>query len=153
MSYLAKLHELGYDLQPINMDTGRFMHAVRTGNLIYTSGQVPRWGDQEIKGKIGQELSVEEGYQAARLCAVNCLQAVHTLTGSIDNVVRIVKVLGMVNSAPGFNRQPEVINGFSEVILDLFGPGIGRHARSAVGMAALPFDIAVEIEAEVEIAS
>ena len=149
MSYLAKLHELGYDLQAINMDTGRFMYAVRTGNLIYTSGQVPRWGDQEIKGKIGQELSVEEGYQAARLCAVNCLQAVHTLTGSIDNVVRIVKVLGMVNVAPGFNNTPGVVHGCSDLLMEVFGEA-GRHARSAVGMT-IPFDYAVEVEMVVEV--
>jgi enamine deaminase RidA (YjgF/YER057c/UK114 family) len=149
MSYLAKLRDMGYELQPIEMSTGRFMHAVRTGNRIYTSGQVPRWGDLEIKGKIGQDLSVEEGYEAAKLCALNCLQAVHTLTGSIDNVTRIVKVLGMVNVGPGFDNTPGVIHGCSDLLLEVFGEA-GRHARSAVGMT-IPFNYAVEVEMVVEV--
>src|SRR3954468_14855978 len=100
MSYEAKLRELGYTIEPIDLNAGKLMHAVRTGNLIYTSGQVPRWGDREIKGKLGRDLTVEEGYEAARFSALNCLRAIKTLAGSLDTIVQVVKVLGIVNVAP-----------------------------------------------------
>ncbi len=149
MSYEAKLKELGYDVQPVEMNTGRFLHAVRTGNLIYTSGQVSAWDGVEIRGKLGQDLTVEEGYEAARMSALNALAAVKTLAGSLDNVVRVVKVLGMVNVGPGFNDTPGVIHGCSDLLLEVFGDA-GRHARSAVGMT-IPFDFAVEVEIIVEV--
>ena len=149
MSYEAKLKELGYDVQPVNMNTGRFLHAVRTGNLIYTSGQVSAWNGVEIRGKLGQDLTVEEGYEAARMSALNALAAVKTLAGSLDNVVRVVKVLGMVNVGPGFNDTPGVIHGCSDLLLEVFGDA-GRHPRSAVGMT-IPFDFAVEVEIIVEV--
>lgn len=149
MSYEAKLKEKGYALQSnIEMSTGRFMHAVRTGNLVYTSGQVSRWGDKEIKGKVGRDVSVEEGYEAAKLCALNCLQAVHALAG-IDNVVRVVKVFGMVNVAPDFDDTPSVIHGCSDLLLEVFGDA-GRHARSAIGLT-VPHNWACEIEIVVEV--
>ena len=151
MSYEAKLRELGYSIEPIELDAGKLMHAVRTGNLIYTSGQVSRWGDREIKGKLGRDLSVEQGYEAARLCALNCLRAVKTLAGSLDNVAQIVKLLGMVNVAPDFDDTPAVIHGASDLLLELFGAA-GRHARSAVGMT-IPMNYAVEIELIVELHS
>lgn len=149
MSYEAKLRELGYAIEPIDLNSGRLMHAVRTGNLIYTSGQVSRWGDQEIHGQLGGDLSIEQGYQAARFSTLGCLRAIKTLAGSLDNVVQIVKVLGMVNVAPGFNATPEVIHGCSDLLLEVFGEA-GRHARSAVGMT-LPFNYAVEIELIAEV--
>jgi enamine deaminase RidA (YjgF/YER057c/UK114 family) len=149
MSFEAKLKELGYDVQPVEMNTGRFLHAVRTGNLIYTSGQVSAWDGVEIRGKLGQDLTVEEGYEAARMSALNALAAVKTLAGSLDNVVRVVKVLGMVNVGPGFNDTPGVIHGCSDLLLEVFGDA-GRHARSAVGMT-IPFDFAVEVEIIVEV--
>ncbi len=149
MSYEAKLKELGYDVQPVEMNTGRFLHAVRTGNLIYTSGQVSAWDGVEIRGKLGQDLTVEEGYEAARMSALNALAAVKTLAGSLDNVTRVVKVLGMVNVGPGFNDTPGVIHGCSDLLLEVFGD-TGRHARSAVGMT-IPFDFAVEVEIIVEV--
>lgn len=149
MSYRAKLQEMGYELKTIELDTGRFVHAVRTGNLVYTSGQVSRWGDREIKGKLGQDLTVEEGYEAARFCALNCLQAIHSLTGDVDKVTRIVKVLGMVNVAPGFDNTPGVIHGCSDLLLAVLGAA-GVHARSAVGMT-IPFDYAVEVELVAEV--
>src|SRR3954470_23088452 len=96
MSYEAKLRELGYTIEPIDLNAGKIMHAVRTGNLIYTSGQVSRWGGREIKGKVGRDLSLEEGYEAAQLSALSCLSAIKTLAGSLDSVVQVVKVLGMV---------------------------------------------------------
>jgi enamine deaminase RidA (YjgF/YER057c/UK114 family) len=102
-------------------------------------------------GKLGREVTVEQGYAAARLTAVSILGSLKRTLGDLDRITAWVRVFGMVNSAPGFNRQPAVINGFSDLILQLYGPVVGAHARSAVGMAELPFDIPVEIEAEVEI--
>ncbi len=149
MSYEAKLRELGYSVEPIELNAGKLMHAVRTGNLIYTSGQVSRWGEREVKGKVGRDLSVEQGYEAARFSALNCLSAVKTLAGSLDAVVQVVKVLGMVNVAPDFDNTPAVIHGCSDLLLEVFGAA-GRHARSAVGMT-LPLNYAVEIEMIVEV--
>jgi enamine deaminase RidA (YjgF/YER057c/UK114 family) len=149
MTYEAKLRELGYSVEPIELNAGKLMHAVRTGNLIYTSGQVSRWGGREVKGKVGRDLSVEQGYEAARFSALNCLSAVKTLAGSLDAVVQVVKVLGMVNVAPDFDNTPAVIHGCSDLLLEVFGAA-GRHARSAVGMT-LPLNYAVEIEMIVEV--
>lgn len=149
MSYEERLRELGYSLEPVELNAGRFVLAVRSGNLIFTSGQVSRMGDLEIKGKLGADLSVEQGYEAARLSALGCLAAVRTLAGSLDEVVRVVKVLGMVNVAPGFDNTPGVIHGCSDLLNDLFGEA-GRHARSAVGMT-IPFNYAVEVELIVEV--
>lgn len=149
MSYEQKLKSMGYTIETRELDAGRLMHAVRTGNLIYTSGQVSAWDGKEIKGKVGQDLTVKEGYEAARMCALNCLSAVKTLAGSLDNVSRIIKVLGMVNVAPGFDNTPGVIHGCSDLLLEVFGDA-GRHARSAVGMT-IPVNYAVEIEMIVEV--
>jgi enamine deaminase RidA (YjgF/YER057c/UK114 family) len=149
MSYESKLRELGYTIEPIDLNAGKIMHAVRTGNLIYTSGQVSRWEGREIKGKLGADLSVEQGYEAARFSALSCLAAIKTLAGSLDNVAQVVKVLGMVNVAPGFDNTPGVIHGCSDLLLEAFGEA-GRHARSAVGMT-LPLNFAVEIEMIVEV--
>jgi enamine deaminase RidA (YjgF/YER057c/UK114 family) len=149
MSFETKLKEMGYTIEPINLDGGRLMHAVRTGNLIYTSGQVSRWGDKAIQGKVGRDLTIEQGYEAASFSALNCLAAVKTLAGSLDNVVKIVKVLGMVNVAPDFDQTPEVIHGCSDLLIEAFGQ-VGRHARSAVGMT-IPHNWAVEVEMVVEV--
>lgn len=149
MGYEERLRELGYELAPVELNAGRLMLAVRTGNLIFTSGQVSRLGEREIKGKLGADLTVEEGYEAARLCALGCLAAVKTLAGSLDNVVRVVKLLGMVNVAPGFDNTPGVIHGCSDLLIELFGEA-GRHARSAVGMT-IPLNYAVEVELIVEV--
>jgi enamine deaminase RidA (YjgF/YER057c/UK114 family) len=149
MSYDAKVVELGYTLQPVDLNAGRLMLAVRTGNLVYTSGQVSRFGDQQVVGKVGRDLTVEEAYEGARLAGLACLQAVRTLVGTLDNVVRVVKVLGMVNVAPDFINTPAVIHGASDLFLEVFGEA-GRHARSAVGMQ-IPADFAVEVEAIFEV--
>ena len=149
MSYEAKLKEMGYDIGPVDLDNGKFVLAAQTGNLILTSGCVPVWGDKSIKGKIGDDLTVEEGYEAAKLCALNCLAAVKTVAGSLDNVVRVVKVFGMVNVAPGFDNTPGVIHGCSDFVREVFGEA-GLHARSAVGMT-IPFNFAVEVEMIVEV--
>ena len=149
MSYEAKLRELGYTVEPVELSTGKFVHAVRTGNLIYTAGQVSRWGDREIKGKVGRDVTLDQAYVAARFSTLGCLAAIKTVAGSLDNVVQFVKVLGMVNVAPDFDNTPSVIHGCSELLLEVFGPA-GRHARSAVGMT-IPFNYAVEIEMIVEV--
>jgi len=149
MSYIAKLAEMGYELETIELDTGRFMGAVRVGNMVYTSGQVSRWHGEEIKGKVGRDVSVEKGYEAAKMSGLCCLEAVHSLIGSLDDVVRVVKVLGMVNVAPDFDDTPNVIHGCSDLFLEVFGES-GRHARSAVGMT-IPYNYSVEVEAIFEV--
>jgi enamine deaminase RidA (YjgF/YER057c/UK114 family) len=149
MSFETKLRQMGYTVEPIELNAGRLMQAKRTGNLIYTSGQVSNWGGKAIKGKVGRDVSTEEGYEAARLSTLNCLAAIKTLAGSLDNVVQVVKVLGMVNVAADFDDTPAVIHGCSEFLIELFGEA-GRHARSAVGMT-IPHNWAVEIEMIVEV--
>jgi enamine deaminase RidA (YjgF/YER057c/UK114 family) len=124
------------------------------GNRAYVAGHGPQNPDGTIAhplGQVGAEVSAEEGYEAARLVALSILGSLKRELGDLDRVVAWLRVFGMVNSAPGFIRQPQVINGFSDLILELYGPERGAHARSAVGMAALPFNMPVEIEAEVEI--
>lgn len=124
------------------------------GDRAIISGHGPQNPDGSLAaplGKLGRELTVEQGHAAARLTALSILGSLKRALGDLDRIGAWVRVFGMVNSAPGFIRQPAVINGFSELILELYGPGVGAHARSAVGMAELPFDIPVEIEAEVKI--
>lgn len=131
-----------------------FVRVVGTRALI--SGHGPQNPDGSIAqplGKLGRELSVEQGYVAARLTALSILGSLQRALHDLDRIAAWTRVFGMVNSAPGFNRQPSVINGFSDLILDLYGPQIGAHSRSAVGLAELPFDIPVEIEGEVELAT
>jgi enamine deaminase RidA (YjgF/YER057c/UK114 family) len=130
----------------------RFVRVV--GNRAFVSGHGPTQADGSIAGplgKLGRELTVEQGYASARLTALAILGSLQRTLGDLDRIAAWARVFGMVNSAPGFNRQPSVINGCSDLILELFGPEVGAHSRSAVGMAELPFDIPVEIEAEVEI--
>jgi enamine deaminase RidA (YjgF/YER057c/UK114 family) len=125
------------------------------GNRAYVSGHAPQSADGSIaqpRGKVGADVTVEQGYAAARGVALSVLGNLQRALGDLDRVSAWLRVFGMVNSAPGFNQQPTVINGFSDLILELYGAERGAHARSAVGMAELPFDIPVEIEAEVEIA-
>jgi enamine deaminase RidA (YjgF/YER057c/UK114 family) len=124
------------------------------GRRALISGHGPQNADGTLampSGKVGRELTVAQGYAAARLTALAILGSLQRALGDLDRVVAWSRVFGMVNSAPGFNRQPSVVNGFSDLILELYGPETGAHARSAVGMAELPFDIPVEIEGEVEV--
>lgn len=126
------------------------------GNRAFISGHGPQNADGSLAGplgKVGRDLTVEQGYVAARLTAVSILASLKRALGDLDRVAAWGRVFGMVNSTPWFNKQPSVINGFSDLILELYGPEIGAHARSAVGMAELPFDIPVEIEGEVEVSS
>ena len=145
MSASDRLAELGIELPNVVPPLAAYVPAVRTGNLVYTAGQLPmQAGKLEQTGKVGAEVSPEEGKELARTCALNALAAVHSLVG-IDSVTRVVKVVGFVASAPGFHGQPGVINGASQFLGEVFGDA-GKHARSAIGMGALPFGISVEIE-------
>ena len=136
-------------LPPPVAPVANYVSAVRVGNLLFLSGSGP---DQATpKGKVGKDLTLEQGYQAARSVGLNLLATARANLGSLDKVKRVVKVLGMVNSAPGFTDQPKVINGFSDLMVEVFGEAIGKHARSAVGMAELPFGIPVEIEMILEV--
>jgi enamine deaminase RidA (YjgF/YER057c/UK114 family) len=153
-----KLEEMGLSLPaPIKAPDGvrlPFSFVRVRGNRAYISGHGPQNLDGTVAGpfgKVGADLTLEQGYEAARLTALSILSSLKRELGSLDRVTAWLKVLGMVNSAPGFRHQPRVINGFSDLILELYGPDRGGHARSAVGMAELPFGIPVEIEAEVEI--
>jgi enamine deaminase RidA (YjgF/YER057c/UK114 family) len=149
-SALARLAELGLELPPVVAPLAAYVPAVRTGSLVYTSGQVPfRDGKLAATGKVGAEISADDAADLARTCALNALAAVHDLVG-LDSVVRVVKVLGFVASAPDFTGQPGVINGASELRGDVFGDA-GTHARSAVGVAVLPLDAPVEVELIVEV--
>jgi len=146
-----KLEALGLQLPPPPSPVAAYVSTVRTGDLVFVSGHGPmRDGRFTGIGKLGRDLDIEAGYQAARLVMLNCLASVKAEIGDLDKITRIVKVLGMVNSAPGFEQQPAVINGASDLLIEIFGDR-GRHARSAVGMAELPFGISVEIEMVVEV--
>ena len=146
-----KLKEMGYTLPTPPVPGGNYIPAYRTGNLVFLAGVTSRRQDGSmIVGKVGRDLTVEQGYEAARLCALNSLANLKEAIGDLDRVVHFVKVLGMVNSEPDFDSPPAVINGFSDLLLDAFGER-GRHARSAVGMATLPRGVAVEVEAIVEV--
>lgn len=146
MSATARLAELGISLPPVATPVGSYVPAVRTGSLVYTSGQVPQ---DAAKGKVGAEVSAEDANAAARLCALQALAAVDALVG-LDSVARVVKVVGFVASAPGFTGQPAVINGASDLLGEVFGEA-GAHARSAVGVAELPGGVPVEVELIVEV--
>ena len=134
------------------MPIANYVPGVRTGNLLYLSGLGPasRADGTAPSGKVGRDLTTEEGYEAARLTGINILARMKGELGDLDRVRRVVKLLGMVNSAPDFNQQPAVVNGCSDLLVEVFGEK-GRHARSAVGMAALPNDIPVEIEVIIEV--
>ena len=147
----ARLAELGVTLPAVATPLAAYVPAVRTGNLVYTSGQLPLEGGKPTHfGKVGAEVSPEDGKAAARTCALNGLAAIDALVG-LDAVVRVVKVVGFVASAPGFTGQPGVVNGASELPGQVFGDA-GAHARSAVGVASLPLDVPVEVELIVEVA-
>jgi enamine deaminase RidA (YjgF/YER057c/UK114 family) len=146
-----RLAELGISLPAVNPPVAAYIPAVRTGSLVYTSGQLPVVnGTLLTTGKVGAAVSPEEAAACARQCALNALAAVDALVG-LDSVVRVVKVLGFVASDPSFTGQPQVINGASELLGEVFGAA-GAHARSAVGVAALPLDAPVEVEVIVEVA-
>jgi enamine deaminase RidA (YjgF/YER057c/UK114 family) len=151
MSWSAKLSELGIELPSVVKPVAAYVPAAQTGNLVYTAGQLPMVaGEMARTGKVGGEVTPEQGGQLARICALNAIAAVDSLVG-LDSIVRIVKVVGFVASAPGFGGQPGVINGASLLLGEVFGDA-GAHARSAVGVSELPLNAPVEVELIVEVA-
>lgn len=150
MSWSGRLTELGLVLPPVATPAGVYVPAVRTGCLVFTSGQLPLVGGAvAATGKLGAEIDIEHGQQLARLCALNALAAVDDLLG-LDAVIQVVKAVGFVATAPGFTAQPTVLNGASELLGEVFGEA-GAHARSAVGVAELPLGAPVELELVVEV--
>jgi enamine deaminase RidA (YjgF/YER057c/UK114 family) len=147
----ARLRELGIELPDVPAPGGAYVPATRAGTLVFTAGQLPfEEGELHKTGKVGDAVSVEEAQQAARLCALNAIAAAAAEAGGLNNLRRIVKVTGFVASAPDFNDQPQVINGASELIGEIFGED-GLHARSAIGVAELPLDAPVEVELVAEL--
>ena len=141
-----KINKMGITLPEAPKPLAAYIPALQTGNLVLTSGQVPiAGGEIKFSGKVGRDLSEEQGREAAKLCAVNCLSAIKSITGNLDRVKRIVKLTVFINSAEGFSAQPKVANGASEFIVEIFGEA-GKHVRSAVGVNELPLNSAVEIE-------
>jgi enamine deaminase RidA (YjgF/YER057c/UK114 family) len=152
MTIQDRLAELGLELPPVAPPAGAYVPAIVSGNLVFTSGQLPLVsGALPAPGKVGGTVTPEDAKALARQCALNALAAAASVIGSLDRVVRVVKVVGFVSSAPDFTGQPGVINGASELLADVFGDS-GRHARSAVGVAVLPLDSPVEVELILEFA-
>ncbi|HEX9164338.1 MAG TPA: RidA family protein [Gemmatimonadales bacterium] len=147
----AKLREMGLTLPAAAPPVANYVRAVRTGNLVFLAGHGECSAEGRLTGKVGSERTIEEGYASARRVGLCLLASLKQEIGDLRKVTRIVKVLGMVQSAPDFTDHPRVINGFSDLMVAVFGDR-GRHARSAVGMAALPANISVEIEMIVEVA-
>jgi enamine deaminase RidA (YjgF/YER057c/UK114 family) len=147
MSAEKKLKELGIALGPVTPPVANYVNAVRTGNLLYLAGKGPAGN---VAGIVGKDITVEQAYGHARTTGLNLMAVMKDELGSLDRVKRIVKVLGMVNAVPGFTDQPKVINGCSDLFVEVFGER-GKHARSAVGMGSLPNNIPVEIEVIVEV--
>ncbi|HET9209904.1 MAG TPA: RidA family protein [Thermoanaerobaculia bacterium] len=147
-----RLKELGIELPQPSKPGANYVPTVRTGDLIFITGQLAQWnGERRFVGKLGREFGVEEGQQAARLCALNLVAHLRAaLDGDLDRVVRCVRIAGYVNSVPDFVAQSQVINGASDLFVEIFGDA-GQHTRMAVGVSALPYDVAVEVEAVFEV--
>jgi enamine deaminase RidA (YjgF/YER057c/UK114 family) len=146
-----RLKTLGIELPEVPDPIANYVGAVRTGNLVFLSGRGPRAEGKFVSfGKLGRDVTVEEGYQAARLTMLNLIASLKSEVGDLDRVRRVVKVLGMVNSEPDFGEQPQVLNGASDLLVEVFGDR-GKHARAAFGVAALPMNTSVEIEMIVEV--
>lgn len=148
----GRLRELGLELPTPSTPGANYVPFVRSGDLVFLTGQLSQWnGERKFIGKLGREFGIEEGQQAARLCALNLIAHLKTaVDGDLDRVRRIARIAGFVNSTPEFHSQSQVINGASDLFVQVFGDA-GRHARMAVGVAALPYDVAVEVEAVVEV--
>ena len=150
-NYEERIEELGIEIPEPPEPVGSYIPARRAGNLVFCSGQGPlKDGEFLHLGKVGSDLTVEEGYEAARMCAINCLAEVKSVMGSLNEVDKIVKVRGFVSSAPGFGSQPDVVNGASDLLQEIFGED-GKHARAALGTSDLPGDIPVEVEMVVSV--
>ena len=147
----SRINELKLSLPDAPKPVAAYIPAKQTGNLVFTSGQLPMVNGELIsKGILGQDVEIEDAKNAARICTLNALAAIKAVIGDLDRIKQIVKVVGYVASVPAFTQQPGVVNGASELLLELFGEN-GKHARSAVGMAALPLNASVEIELTVEV--
>lgn len=148
----ARLRELGIELPSPPTPVANYVPAVLVGSMLYCSGDGPRLPDGTfVQGKLGADLDIEAGAKAARLTGLSVLSTVRNTVGSLDRVVRLVRVLGMVNSTADFDQHPQVVNGFSDLMVEVFGEKAGKAARCAVGMGSLPFNVAVEIEAFFEV--
>ena len=150
MSIDARLKELGITLPDAPKPVANYVPAVRSGNMVFVSGQVSAAGGESVKGKLGEDVTLEDGQKAARLCALAIMAQVHAEVGSLDKVKRIVKLGGFVACAPEFEQHPAVINGASDLMVEVFGDK-GKHARFAVGVPSLPLGFAVEVDAVVEV--
>lgn len=149
----ARLRGLGLELPTLSEPRGRYVRARRLGSTLYLAGHgpAPDAAGNRITGRVGADLTLEEGYEAARRAGLALLATLVTELGELGRVEGVLRVFGMVNVAPGFVALPEVIDGCSDLLMAVFGPDVGRHARSAIGVAALPYDLAVEVEAVVAI--
>jgi enamine deaminase RidA (YjgF/YER057c/UK114 family) len=146
-----KLNQLGLNLPDAPKPVAAYIPAKQTGNLVFTAGQLPMVNGELIsKGLLGQDVEIDEANKAARICTLNALAAIKGVIGDLDRIKQIVRVVGYVASVPTFTQQPAVVNGASELLLEIFGEN-GKHARSAVGMAVLPLNASVEIELTVEV--
>ena len=151
MEIEKKMKELGLILPEAPEPVAEYIPAKKIGNLVFTSGQGPvKDGNFIHVGKVGGKVSLEEGYESAKMCAINCLAAIKSVIGSLDEIDEVVKIKGYVNSTPDFYRQPEVVNGASELIVKIFGEK-GKHTRSALGTSVLPGNIPVELEMTVKV--
>ncbi len=151
MSVEARLKELGMSLPEVAAPVAAYIPAVKIDKLIYTAGQIAFVkGELKCKGRLGENLSVEDGYESARLCALNALAAVKSVVGNLDNIERVVRVSGFVNSTDDFTQQAKVLNGASELLVEIFGEA-GRHVRSAIGVNTLPLGASVEVELIVKV--
>lgn len=145
MTIATRMQQLGLDLPPVFPPAGNYLGCVIDAGLVYVGGHGPISGDDVVRGKVGADVTLEQAKEAARMTALSILATLEAELGTLDRIERIIKVFGMVNVAPGFNQTPAVIDGCSDLLVEVFGDA-GRHTRSAVGLAALPFDISVEIE-------
>ncbi len=151
MEIEKKMRGLGLELPEVPKPVASYVPAVRSGNYVYTSGQVPFVkGELMHRGKLGGDLTIEQGYECARVTALNCLAAVKSVTDDLDRVKQIVRVTGFINSAPGFTDQPKVLNGASDLLVEIFGER-GKHSRLAIGTSELPLGAPLEIDMVVEI--
>lgn len=146
----GRLAELGIAIPDIQPPLANYVPAKRSGNLVFTAGQVCSLGNKVIKGKLGREIDIATGKEATLICVINCLAAIKQLLGSLDNVKEVIAVHGLINSVPEFTGQAEVMNGASDFMVQVFGEH-GRHTRTAVGVASLPFDFSASVHIVIEI--
>ncbi len=151
MEIEKKMKSLGLELPEVPKPVASYVPAVRSGNQVFTSGQIPFVkGELKCRGKVGEDLSVEQGYACSRIAALNCLAAIQSVIDDLDRIERVIRVTGFVNSAPGFDGQPRVLNGASDLLVEIFGEK-GRHSRLAIGTNELPLGAPVEIDMIVEV--